>query len=383
MEVPPVATIKAVVYHGPLDVRCESVPMPGCGADEIRVKVDACAVCGSDWKAYKSGNPRMKPPITIGHEFTGIIETIGADVPGMYEGPQRPDFPQPVEQQPIGALRPLPHSSSLAVGERVVMATSISCGECLYCRRGWRNLCTDLRPMGFHYNGGMAEFVTVPARGLQQGHIVKVPADVKATHAALAEPVSCCVNAAENCGITKGDVVAVLGAGPMGILNACVAREYGAAKIILSEVNPARLKQAEAFGFDRLVNPANEDLAKIIKDETGGYGADVVIVAAPAAQPQEQAMALVRKRGTVCLFASLPAGKSMLNVDSRPIHYGELRVIGSSDSTSTHVRRAVELIAGGSLPTNRIASHVLKLDDIQRAFALMESGEALRVVLVP
>ena len=346
-------TIKAVVYHGPLDVRCESVPMPVCGADEIRVQVDACAVCGSDWKAYKSGNPRMRPPITMGHEFSGLIESIGAGVHGH------------------------------ALGERVVMATSVSCGECLYCRRGWRNLCTDLRPMGFYYNGGMAEFVTIPARALEQGHVVKVPATVKAIHAALSEPVSCCVNAAENCGIVQGDVVAVLGAGPMGILNACVAREFGASKIILSEVNPARLKQAGMFGFERLVNPATEDLTKIIMNETGGYGADVVIVSAPAAQPQEQAMTMVRKRGTVCLFASLPAGNSMLNVDSRPMHYGELRVVGTSDSSASHVQRAVELIAGGSLPVEKIASHVLRLDDIQQAFALMESGEALRVVLTP
>lgn len=346
-------TIKAVVYHGPLDVRCESVPMPVCGADEIRVQVDACAVCGSDWKAYKSGNPRMRPPITMGHEFSGLIESIGAGVHGH------------------------------ALGERVVMATSVSCGECLYCRRGWRNLCTDLRPMGFYYNGGMAEFVTIPARALEQGHVVKVPATVKAIHAALSEPVSCCVNAAENCGIVQGDVVAVLGAGPMGILNACVAREFGASKIILSEVNPARLKQAGMFGFERLVNPATEDLTKIIMNETGGYGADVVIVSAPAAQPQEQAMTMVRKRGTVCLFASLPAGNSMLNVDSRPMHYGELRVVGTSDSTASHVQRSVELIAGGSLPVEKIASHVLRLDDIQQAFALMESGEALRVVLTP
>ena len=346
-------TIKAVVYHGPLDVRCESVPMPVCGADEIRVRVDACAVCGSDWKAYKSGNPRMRPPITIGHEFTGLIESIGADVSGF------------------------------SLGERVVMATSVSCGGCLYCQRGWRNLCTDLRPMGFYYNGGMAGFVTVPARALQQGHVVKVPAAVKAIHAALAEPVSCCVNAAENSGIVKGDVVVVLGAGPMGILNACVAREFGAAKIILSELNPSRLKQAATFGFERLVNPAADDLTQIIMDETGGYGADVVIVSAPAAQPQEQAMTLVRKRGTVCLFASLPAGDSMLHVDSRPLHYGELRVVGTSDSTASHVQRAVDLIAGGSLPVEKIVSHVLKFDDIQQAFALMASGEALRVVLTP
>jgi L-iditol 2-dehydrogenase len=121
----------------------------------------------------------------------------------------------------------------------------------------------------------------------------------------------------------------------------------------------------------------------VIRQESEGRGADVVIVAAPAAQPQEQAMSLVRKRGTVCLFASLPAGKSMLNVDSRPIHYGEVRVIGISDSTAGHVQRAVQLIAGGCLPVDKVVSHVLGLDDIHRAFALMEGGEALRVVLAP
>ena len=346
-------SIKAVVYHAPQDIRVEMIPMPGCGADEVRVKVDACAVCGSDLKAYKSGNPRIRPPMVVGHEFTGLVETVGADVRGF------------------------------SAGDRIVMATSVSCGQCLYCRRGWRNLCSDLRAMGFAYPGGMAEYVTLPARALQQGHVVKVPAGVRPAGAALAEPVSCCVNASENCGIGKGDVVAVLGAGPMGILNACVAREFGAARIILSELNPARLRQAGAFGFDRLVNPAEQDLARIIKDETGGYGADVVIVAAPAAQPQEQAIGLVRKRGTVCLFASLPAGKSMLTLDSRTVHYGELRIIGISDSTPTQVERAVGLIARGALPLDRIVTHVLALDDILRAYALMESGESLRVVLAP
>ena len=116
---------------------------------------------------------------------------------------------------------------------------------------------------------------------------------------------------------------------------------------------------------------------------TGGLGADVVIVAAPAAAPQEQAPALVRKRGTVCLFASLPAGKSAITIDSRTIHYGELRVVGTSDSTPAQVARAVELIAGGGLPVDRLASHVLGLDGLQRAYALMTSGEALHVVLIP
>lgn len=345
--------MKAVVYYGPQDVRVEEVDAPSCGENEIRVKVDACAVCGSDLKAYLVGNPRMKPPRVMGHEFTGLVETVGA-VTGEF-----------------------------SPGDRVVMATSISCGECAYCRRGHPNLCAAVAPMGFSYEGGMAEYVTVPERALRNGHLVKVPSDVKAVHAALAEPVSCCVNSLENCAICTGDMVVVVGAGPMGIINACVAREFGAGKVILAEINPARLRQAEVFGFDRLVNPAAEDLEQVVKDATNGVGADVVIVAAPAPPPQEQALKLARKRGTVCLFASLPVDKKMLSLDSRLIHYGELRIVGASDSTPAQVARAVAFIAAGTMPVDKLASHVLGLDDIAQAFELMRSGEALRVVLVP
>jgi L-iditol 2-dehydrogenase len=344
--------MRAVVYHGPMDVRVEQVAAPTCGAGELLVRVDACAVCGSDMKAYKSGNPRMRPPIVMGHEFAGVIVESRA-------------------------------GAGYAPGGRVVMATSVACGECAYCQRGWRNLCANIRPMGFGYDGGMAEYVAIPELAVRGGHVVSVPSAVNPVHAALAEPVSCAVNSCENSGVQKGDTVLVMGAGPMGILNAVVAREFGAAKVILSEINPARLAPCEAFGFDRLVNPATEDLAAIVKSETGGIGADVVIVAAPAALPQEQAVSLVRKRGCVCLFASLPAGKSLLTVDSRPIHYGELRVVGTSDSTPAHVERAVSLLAAGSFPASRLVTHVLPFESFKDAIALMESGEALRVVLKP
>ena len=255
------------------------------------------------------GNPRILAPKAMGHEFTGLLDTVGKNVTGF------------------------------SVGDRVVMATSVSCGECYYCRQGWTNLCVDLAPMGFTYEGGMAEYVTIPARALANGHAIKVPEGVEAAHAALSEPLSCAVNSCENAKVQKGDTVVVVGAGPMGIMNACVARELGAAKIILAEINPARLQQAEPFGFDLLVNPAEQDLAEVVKEQTDGIGADVAIVAAPAAAPQEQAPALVRKRGTVCLFASLPAGKSEITLDSRIVHYGEICVVGTSDSTPKQVAR--------------------------------------------
>jgi len=346
-------TMKAVVYHGPGDIRVETVHVAPCGDDEIRVKVDACAVCGTDLKAHVHGNPRIKPPQVMGHEFTGLVETAGA------------------------------HVNDFAVGQRVVMATSVSCGKCFYCARGWRNLCIDLAAMGFAYPGGMAEFVTIPSRALGNGHAVKVPQGVKPEHAALAEPASCTVNAAENCNIQHGDTVVVVGAGPMGIMNACMVKEFGAKKIILAEINDTRLKQAETFGFDILVNPESDDLRQIVMDETDGIGADVVIVAAPAASPQEQALDIVRKRGTLCLFASLPVGGSMLSLDSRILHYGEIRVVGTSDSAPRHVSKAVELIAAGAFPADKLATHILGLDDIGKAFELMQSGESLRVVLRP
>jgi L-iditol 2-dehydrogenase len=346
-------TMNAVVYYGKGDVRYERTPLPVCGPGELRVKVDACAVCGSDFKTFNNGNPRMKPPIVMGHEFTGAVDTVGAGVGGF------------------------------AVGDRIVMATSISCGECAYCRRGWNNLCVKLDPMGFSYPGGMAEYVIVPAIAIRNGHAVKVPRGIPAEHAALAEPVSCAVNAVENCGIKGGETVVVVGAGPLGILNLYVARKYGAAKVILAQRAGKRFEQAAAFACDRLVNTTTEDLVAVVKAETGGLGADAVIVAAPEASAQEQSLDLVRKRGSVCLFASLPAGASAITLDSRKIHYNELYVCGASDSTPTHVQKAVSLLGQADFPGKALANPVLKLADIQKAFAAMAARDGMRVVLKP
>jgi len=345
--------MKAVVFYAAEDVRVEEFPTPEASAGELRVKVDACAVCGSDMKIYNVGNPRMNPPAVMGHEFSGIIDQVGSGVTG-YEA-----------------------------GERVVMATSVACGECYCCKKGWRNICMNIKPMGFHYNGGMAEYVVIPALAVTGGHVLKVPAGVKGEHAALAEPVSCAVNSCDNSNVQDGDTVVVVGAGPMGILNAAVARELGASKVILAEINPERLKQAEPFNFTRLVNPAKQDLKEIVFAETDGQGADVAIVAAPAAPPQEEALHLVRKRGSVCLFASLPPAKKEITIDSRALHYNELRLVGTSDSTAAHVATSVDLISSGKLDCERIASHVLPLEGFFDALELMKSGEALRVVLKP
>ena len=346
-------SMKAIIYHAPKNIKLETIDVPDCDEDQIRVKVDACAVCGTDLKSYLHGNPRIRAPQVIGHEFTGIIDTVGA---------KTKDF---------------------ALGDRMVMATSISCGDCFYCKNSLSNLCINLAPMGFAYPGGMAEFVTIPKTALVNGHVVKVPPTVKAEHAALAEPLSCAVNCAENCNIQTSDTVVIIGAGPMGIMNACIAKNYGAEKIIIAEVNPTRLKSAESFNFDFLIDPSSSDLTQAVKDATDGVGADVVIVAAPAVEPQEKALTLVRKHGTVCLFASLPTGGSTISIDSRIIHYGEIHLIGSSDSRPQHVAKAVDMIANKTISVDKLASHIIDMENIFEAFDLMQTGNAMRVVLTP
>ena len=350
--------MKAVIYYGKNDVRVEEVPVPACGAGELRVRIEACAVCGSDLKTFQNGNPRMKPPITMGHEFSGRLDTVGAGVRGF------------------------------AAGERVVMATSVSCGECFYCRKGWSNLCANLKPMGFAFPGGMAEYLIVPELAVRNGHVVKVPdppggARLASEHAALAEPVSCAVNCAELCGIGEGDSVVVVGAGPMGLMNLFVAREFGARKLILAQRPGKRLEQARAFDCGRLVDTGAEDLRQVVLEETGGLGADCVIVAAPSAAAQAEAPGLVRKRGTVCLFASLPVGSNLLSVDSRTIHYGEIRVVGASDSTARQVERALAILAKPGFPKEKLVSHQLGLRDFARAFQMMLDRDGLRIVLRP
>jgi L-iditol 2-dehydrogenase len=229
----------------------------------------------------------------------------------------------------------------------------------------------------------MAEYIIIPEQALKNGHAVKVPENVSAEHASLAEPLSCAINAASNSNIKEGDTVVVLGAGPMGLMNVAVAKALGAGKIILSEISDERLAQAAGFGIDILVNPKNDDLQKIVLDATDGYGADVAIVAAPAAYPQETAPGIVRKKGTVCLFASLPVGNEMLSMNSRTIHYGEINIVGSSDSTAEHVKKAVEMISEGKIDGDKLVTHTFGFEDIFKAFDLMVKGKSLRVVLKP
>src|SRR4030042_1291408 len=182
--------MKAFVYHKAGDSRREAPPRPRAARDSAVIRVLACSVCGTDLRAWQHGNERITPPRINGHELCGRIVEIGPDCPGF------------------------------AVGDRVSVVPAIGCGQCPSCRKGYTNLCDNLRTIGFQFDGGFAEFMEVPAAAFQAGHVYRTPEGVPDEVAALAEPVACVVNGQEFLRIAKGDAVAIFGSGFLGWIDA-------------------------------------------------------------------------------------------------------------------------------------------------------------------
>jgi L-iditol 2-dehydrogenase len=343
----------AAVYHQAGDIRLETRAKPRPRSDAMIARVLYCALCGTDVKLATIGHPRCHPPRIIGHEMVGRIEHVGSEVHGF------------------------------ALGDRVTLATTVACGHCPYCARGLGNLCPDARPISFDFDGALAEFILIPPEAIAGGNVIKVPETVSDTAASLSEPLSCAVNAQELAGVRAGDTVVVLGGGPLGALHAALARALGAAQVLIVGRSEPRLSLLRRLRGVTIVDGRREDALGTIRECTGGQGADHVMVCTPMRGPHEEALAMVRKAGSVVFFASLPKGSSEICLDSRLIHYGELRVMGSSDSRPEHVARAVALLAGGAIDADALITHVLPLRDLHAALELMKRRQSLKVLLRP
>jgi L-iditol 2-dehydrogenase len=342
-----------VVYHAPGDIRAEERSEPAPRADNLIVRVRACAICGTDLKLATIGNPRCHPPRIIGHEMAGEIVHAGAAVQGF------------------------------APGERITLATTVACGDCPYCDRGLGNVCPNARPISYDFDGAFAPLLAVPPMALAGGNVIKLPASVPDDAAALSEPLSCAINAQELAGVKPGDRVLIVGGGPLGALHAEVAKASGATDVMIVQRSEPRLSLLRKLRGVRVIDGAAEDVAAVVRERTGGLGADVVIVCAPSREAQERAIGLARKGGAVSLFASLPKGASDITLDSRIIHYGELRVVGASDSRPEHVTSAVRMMAEGLIDWERLITHRLPLAEIHAGLKLMQNRQSLKVLMYP
>lgn len=345
--------MQAVVYYAPGDIRVEDRPDPVQTKDNLIVEVHCCAICGTDLKLATIGNPRCHPPRIIGHEMVGHISHVGAHVRGF------------------------------AIGERVTLATTVACGACPYCALGLGNMCPNARPISYDYDGAFAERLAIPPAALAGGNVIVVPQSVPDAAAALSEPLSCAINAQELVGLKAGDRVVIIGGGPLGALHAELAKARGAQEVMIVQRSEPRLSLLRRLCDVVVIDGAREDVVSAVRARTAGLGADVVLVCAPTREAHEASIQLARKGGAISLFASLPKGASDITLDSRVVHYGELRVVGSSDSRPEHVQKAVDLLREGKIDTEAIITHRLPLNEIHTGLQLMKEKRSLKVLSYP
>jgi L-iditol 2-dehydrogenase len=302
--------VRALIYYGPGDLRVEEVPPPEPGPGDVLVQVEVALTDGTDAKAFRRGHPLLleEAPSPFGHEFCGV---------------------------------------DVATGRRVVAANSAPCGECAPCRRGEQTLCENLRPF---LNGAYAEYLLVPAE-IAEVNLLRVPDGLPAQVAALVEPLACCLRGVERAEVATGDRVAILGAGPIGLmLAACVADAGGRAELVGGR--PERRALAPLFGGE-----AGE-----------GERADIVIEAAGTAGAWARALELVGPGGTVVYFGGREHDAE-LSVDAYRLHYEELTLRGSFHHTPRHVRAALAFLASGAYPWERLITHQVELEGIAALFA--------------
>ena len=344
--------MKAAVYHGIGDVRVEERDTPRIGTGELLVRVRACAICGGDLRTLRYGHPKIHPPVILGHEFAGIVVEAGADV--------SQDF----------------------MGVHVVAAPAVGCGECAYCRAGHTHLCGHRETIGFSMDGAFAEYVRIPARAVRLGNVQRIPDDVDDLAAALTEPLACVVNGQEALGIGTGETVAVIGAGPIGILHAELARAAGA-RVLLLNRSAQRLADVRDMGYDSYIETGADGGVQAVLDVTDGRGADVVIVTAGSAAAMAAGIAMTARMGRVSLFAGLLQGATPLPLDVNLVHYRQIGLYGAFSSAPRHNARALSLIRSGQVRVARILTHAVALTNIAHGFDLVECRTGLRVLVLP
>lgn len=312
-------------------------PQPG----EALVRIRACGICPSDVRRYTTTGPGGRPR-TMGHEWVGEIARI--------------------EGEPGG----------FSPGDRVAVDWRVICGECVYCQRGMFNYCEAAEPP--RVRGGFGEYGCAPLTNLRQ-----LPDHVSYAEATFCEPLACCLNGIRQSRIGMGDLLVIIGCGPIGLLHLQLAQRQGA-RVVACDRLEARLAVAERLGAWATLQPDREDPVARIQELSEGYGADGAIVAVGGAAAAELALKLVGRNGTVNLFAGTYP-HATFPLDPNRIHYEQIHLTGSHDFTPHDFTTALRLIATGLVDVKSLISHRLPLAELERGFELVARREGLKVVI--
>jgi 2-desacetyl-2-hydroxyethyl bacteriochlorophyllide A dehydrogenase len=333
-------TMTAVRLHAPGDLRLDEVPVPEPRSGEVLVKVWRSGICGTDLHIAKGTFPAPNLPLTLGHEFSGVVASVGPDTD----------------------LAP--------VGSHVVVDINIACGHCYFCRRGQKLFCPTVSQLGVHSPGGLAEYVVVPA-----GNVYVLPDTLSLDAAAYVEPLACAIRGQDRVGIQTGERVLIIGGGPMGLAHIALAKLRGASKVIVSEPDAGRRKLAERMGADELLNPFDADFADSVAEMTDGVGPDVVIEAVGSIPTYEAAVSIVRRGGRLLAYGAAPQNAAMA---LRPfdVYSKELTIVGSYAGTYDTWPRAIELLAAGRFDPSLIVDSVRPLDEAIEAIRGLETDRS-------
>lgn len=346
--------MKVVRFHAPGKVAIEDAPVPAPGPGDVLLRVGACSTCGTDVKISRFGHHHIVPPRVMGHEIAGEIAGLGEGVEGW------------------------------DIGERVQVIAAIPCGQCELCKAGRPTVCPNQESMGYHYDGGFASHVVVPAKVLAVGGLNRIPAGLGFAEASVAEPLACVLNGQELAQVGVGDDVLVIGAGPIGCLHVRLARARGASRVYLADLSRSRLDLAAGLvAPDASVCAGETDLVEAVGELTGGRGVDVAIVAAASGAAQEQALLTAARGGRISLFGGLPKDNPVIALDANLVHYRELTVVGANGSSPSHNAEALRLIASGDVPVADLITHRLPLDRAVEAFDIVAGGNAIKVTVEP
>lgn len=345
--------MKALVLHKPNVFSIEEIPIPGIGEGEILLKVDSCAVCGTDSRILEGKKTKgIHYPSTIGHEFSGtIVETLNSD-------------------------------TSYRVGDRVGVAPVIPCFRCHSCMTGNENACINRTAMGYEFEGGFAEYVKIPETLISAGNLFHIPDHLSFQQAALAEPLACCINGQKKAAVGFGKTVLILGAGPIGLMHVQLASAAGASLIIVNEPNDYRRSKAAEFGAHYAVALDEEELKKLVMEMTDGIGVDCAIMAIGIPALVNPTLKLISKGGTFNLFAGF-TGTGESTIEANIIHYQEITVNGTSAYTRRDYKTALQALSSGSIDISGLITHEFALEDFTAAYDVVTSGTGLKVVIRP
>jgi L-iditol 2-dehydrogenase len=345
--------MRAALLFGKEDLRVQEVPTPQVGPEEVLLAVQAAALCGTDIRMFRGGAKGVGPttPLILGHELAGTVARAGRSVSGFQEG------------------------------QRVAVAPNMGCGTCDACVSGNTHFCEKgYRAFGINLPGGFAEFVLVPAEAVRQGNLCPIPAEVSFAAAALAEPLSCVFNAFQRCAIRPGDQVLIIGAGPIGLMHAKLARMGGASRIILNDLSAERLEECRRLEPGLVTIPGGDPAAELLS-LTSGKGLEVVITACPAPEAQVTALKVAAVNGRVVFFGGLPAERSVVGLDTNLIHYRQLVVTGTARQSLSQFRQVLRLIADGLVRVDELVSARWPLERIGEAFQTVLRASGLKHVV--